>query len=119
MLTTNATYYRVQSASVMMLFICTKVTNIKANKLILAYDDRRSMWTFQRDSVPDELAALHVKEESWRKVWDYAESTIKKVFLLEAEKKKIQQKMNSPQVDISGFSTNNMDVAPGKFALVL
>ena len=100
-------------------FVCTKVTGIKANKLILAYDDRRGMWTFQRDSVPDELAALHVKEESWMKVWNYADSTIKKVMLLEVEKGKIKQKLNSPQVDISGFSTNNMDVAPGKFVLVL
>jgi len=72
------------------------------------------MWTFQRDSVPDELAALHVKEESWMKVWNYADSTIKKVMLLEAEKKKLQHKLKSPEVDISGFSTNNMDVAPGK-----
>ena len=99
-------------------FICTKVTNIKANKLILAYDDRRGMWTFQRE-VPYELAALLVKEESWNKVWDYADSTIKKVLLLEAEKKKIQQKLNSPTINISSWSSNNTDVGPGKFALIL
>ena len=98
-------------------FICTKVTNIKANKLILAYDDRRGMWTYQRDSLPDELAALHVKEESWKNVWDYADRTIKKVFLLEAKKKKIQHKLNSPTVNISSWSSSNSDVGPGKFVL--
>ena len=100
-------------------FICTKVTNIKANKLILAYDDRRGMWTWQRDKVPDELAALHVNEESWKNVWDYAHATIKQVLLLEAEKDKTQQKLNSPKVDISSWSSNNYDVGPGKSALVL
>ena len=72
---------------------------INPNKLILTYDARRKMWSWPRDKVPDELKALHVTQQSWTKVHDYAQITIKNVLSLEERKRKVRSKLLSAHID--------------------
>ena len=74
---------------------------LQPNKLELRYDPRRAMWTWPRDKVPDEIAALHVDANSWKAVWDKADSTLKKVRSMEEKEREVQKKMNDIDAGMS------------------
>ena len=60
---------------------------LQPNKLKLTYDRRTDGWTWPREEVPGELAALHVDSAAWTAVWDKTKGTYQKAAALERGKR--------------------------------